>query len=47
MSFADRGDGAELIETKVGGVHTTNSRLQPSQAFLYCVILDVDYVVKF
>ena len=30
-TLADKGDGEEWIDTKVGGVHLTNSRLQPSQ----------------
>ena len=29
--LADTGDGEVLIDTKVGSVHTTDSRLQPSQ----------------
>ena len=28
QSFADRGDGEELIETKVEGVHSTTTALQ-------------------
>ena len=36
QSLADRGDGEELIETKVGGVHSTDSRLRPSSVPLLC-----------
>ena len=39
QSLADRGDGEELMDTKVVGVHTTDSRLQSSQLCLYCVVL--------
>ena len=35
QSLADRGDGEKLIETKVGGVHLTDS--QPSVP-LVCVM---------
>ena len=47
--LADRRDGEELIDTKVGIVHSTGSRLQSSQLFPYCVIwpYPVDYAVKF
>ena len=31
QSLADRGDGEDLIDTKVLGVHTTDNKLQPSQ----------------
>ena len=31
QSLAGRGNGEELIKTKVGGVHSTYSRLRPSQ----------------
>ena len=37
-SLADRGDGEELIDTKDGDVHSTDSQLQSSQVRLYCVI---------
>ena len=33
-SLIDRGDGEELINTKLGGVHSTDSRLQPTQVCL-------------
>ena len=39
QSLADRGDEEEFIDTKVEGVHSTDSQQQPSQVFLYCVIL--------
>ena len=29
QSLADRGDGEELIDTKFGSVHSTNSQLRP------------------
>ena len=32
QSLKDRGDGKEVIDTKLGGVHSTDSRLQPSKA---------------
>ena len=38
QSLADRGDGAEQIDTNVGGVHSTDGRQQPSKMYLYCVI---------
>ena len=31
QSLADRGDGEELVDNKLGGVHSTDNRLQPSQ----------------
>ena len=31
QSLADRGDGEELIDTKVGSVYTKNKDLQPSK----------------
>ena len=31
QNLADRGDGEEVIDIKLGGVHLTDSRLQPSQ----------------
>ena len=31
QSLTDIGDGEELIDTKVGGVHLTDSRIRPSQ----------------
>ena len=37
QSLADTGDGEELIETKVGGVNSMDSPLQPSQVCLYSV----------
>ena len=33
-SLADRGDGEELIDSKFGGVHLTDNRLQPSQVHM-------------
>ena len=30
-SLADSDDGEELIDTKLGGSHSTDKRLQPSQ----------------
>ena len=38
QSLADKGDGEQLIETKVVGVQSTYSQLRPSQLCLYCVI---------
>ena len=38
QSLADRSDGEEQIDTKVGGVHSTDGRQQPSEICLYCVI---------
>ena len=37
-SLADGGDGEELIDTKVGDVHSTDSQLQSSKVGIYCVI---------
>ena len=37
-SVTVEGDGEELIDTEVGGVHLNDCQLQPSQACLYCVI---------
>ena len=34
QSLVDTGDGEKLIDTNVGGVRTTESRLQPSQVCL-------------
>ena len=36
--FTDRGDGEELIDTKLGGVHLTDIRLQLSQLCLQLMI---------
>ena len=41
QSIADRSDGEELIYTKVGDVHSTDSQPQPSKVCLYCVILAI------
>ena len=41
QSLADRDDGEDLIEAKVGGVHSTDSQLQPSQVYLYFVIWEL------
>ena len=38
QSLADRGDGEELIDTKLGGVHSTDSQLQLSNLFLQLMI---------
>ena len=38
QSLADRCDGDELIDTKLGGVLSTDNRLQPSKAILQCLI---------
>ena len=38
QSLADRGDGEELIYTKLGDVYLTDSRLQPSQVCLQLMI---------
>ena len=38
QSLAYRGDGEELIDTKLGGVHSTDSRLQPSHLCLLLLI---------
>ena len=37
QSLADRGDGEELIETKVAGVLMEDSRQQPSYMYLCCL----------
>ena len=29
QSLSDRGEGEELLDSKVGGVHSTDSRLRP------------------
>ena len=34
QGLADSGDGEELIDTNVGGVHSTDSLLQPCQVCL-------------
>ena len=34
QSLADMGDGKELIDTKIGGVHSTDSQLQPFKVCL-------------
>ena len=39
QSLADKGDRGELIDSKVGGVHSTVKDLRPSQIWLYCVTL--------
>ena len=41
QSLADRGDVEELVDAKLGGVHSTDSRLQPSQECLQPVTLNV------
>ena len=38
QSLADSDDGEEQMDTKVGGVHSTDGRQQPSKMCLYCVI---------
>ena len=38
QTLTERGDGEELINTIVGGVHLADSRLQPSYIYLYCVM---------
>ena len=38
QSLGDQGDGEELIDTKVEGVHSTDRRQQPSQLCPYCVV---------
>ena len=38
QSLANRSDGEELIDTNLGGVHSTDSRLQPSQLCLQLII---------
>ena len=30
-NFTDRGDGEELLDTKVGGVHSTDKEQRPSK----------------
>ena len=37
--LADKGNGEEQTETKVGGVYLADKEQQPFQLFLYCVIL--------
>ena len=37
-NFSGQRDGEKLIDTKVGDVHSTDSRQQPSQLCLYCVM---------
>ena len=38
QSLTDRGDEEELTDTKVRGVHSTDSRLHPAQICLQCMI---------
>ena len=38
-SFPDRGDGEELIDTIVGGGHSTDNRLRPSRV---PIVYDMD-----
>ena len=38
QSLEDSGDGEELIDTKVEGVHSTDKGLRPSQVCLYQVM---------
>ena len=37
LSLTDKGEGEELIDTKVGRVHPTDSKLWPSQLYLQCM----------
>ena len=39
QNLTDRGDGEALVNTKVGGMYSTDSRLQPCQLCLYCVLI--------
>ena len=39
QSLADRSDGEEVVDTKLGSVPSTDSRLQPSNLSLQCMIL--------
>ena len=45
--LADRGDGEELVDTKVGGVYSTDSQLQPYALTVWYGRLPADYVVNF
>ena len=50
QSLADKGDGEELIDTKVGEVHSTDCRLQPFPNMLQAYDMGTfpaDYAVKF
>ena len=44
QSLADIDDGEELIDTKLGGVHFTDNRLQPSQLCLQLLDISTDFV---
>ena len=45
QSLADRGDGGELIDTKISGVHLTGSQLQPSQVCLYVYDMGIGLLI--
>ena len=47
--FADRSDGEVVVDNKLGGAHSTDNRLQPSQLCLQLLIwaLAVDYAVNY
>ena len=47
QSLTDRGDGEELIDTKLGGVHSTDSRLQPSSSSFWYGHRPADYAINF
>ena len=44
QSLVDRGSGEELMDTKVGSVHSTDKDLWPSQICLYRVTLTLHSV---
>ena len=45
IKFTDRGDGEELIDTKLGVVHSTDNRLQPSKVCLQLLIWDIGLLI--
>ena len=47
QSLADGCDGEELIDTKVGRVHLTDSQLRPSQVCPYCMLWVLAWLLCF
>ena len=41
QSLADRGDGEELIESKVGGVHSMVMMVREQRPYQVCLYCDV------
>ena len=46
QSLADIGDGEQLIDTKVGGMDSTDSQLRPSKVCLMRVIWAYAWCIK-